>query len=95
MLGDSKYRKSLRNWVGKHDLFYAPNIQREVTGSIDGALADGSRVEISTYQCQLNWFANSGQTPLLGVGLLLAKELRVDYTNLELTLELKAKRDTP
>lgn len=27
--------------------------------------------------------ANSGQTPLLGVGLLLAKELRVDYSNNE------------
>jgi hypothetical protein len=43
----------------------------------------------------LEVIANAGQTPLLGVGLLLAKELRVDYTNLELTLELKAKRDTP
>jgi predicted aspartyl protease len=67
-------------------------------------LADGSQVELSTYHCQLNWFgrvrdleviANSGQTPLLGVGLLLAKELCINYTNLELTLELKAKRDTP
>ncbi len=28
----------------------------------------------------------------LGVGLLLAKELRIDYTNLELTLELKPKQ---
>ena len=76
----------------------------EVTGSIDGVLADGSQIELSTYHCQLEWFggvrdleviANSGQTPLLGVGLLLAKELRVDYTNLELTLELKPKRTTP
>jgi clan AA aspartic protease len=77
------------------------SLELEVTGSIDGVLADGSQVELSTYHCQLNWFgrirdleviANSGQTPLLGVGLLLAKELRVDYTNLELTLELKPKR---
>ena len=30
-----------------------------------------------------------------GRAILLAKELRIDYTNLELTLELKAKRDTP
>lgn len=67
-------------------------------------LADGSQIELPTYHCQLNWFglvreleviANSGQTPLLGVGLLLVKELRVDYTNLELTLERKAKRATP
>lgn len=67
-------------------------------------LADGSQVELSTYYCQLEWFgrireleviANSGQPPLLSVGLLLAKKLPIDYTNLELTLELKAKRDTP
>jgi clan AA aspartic protease len=65
------------------------DLELEVTGSIDGVLADGSQVELSTYHCQLNWFgrvrdleviANSGQTPLLGVGLLPAKELRVDYT---------------
>lgn len=57
--------------------------------------------ELSTYHCELDWFgkrrsleviANSGQTPLLGVGLLLAKELRVDYSNLELILTLKPKR---
>ena len=55
------------------------DLKLEVTGSIDGVLADGSQVELSTYHCQLNWFgrvrdleviANSGQTPLLGVGLL-------------------------
>jgi clan AA aspartic protease len=81
--------------------FFIEDLELEVTGSIDGVLADGSQVELSTYHCQLDWFgrvrdleviANSGQTPLLGVGLLLAKELRVDYTNLELTLELKPKR---
>ncbi len=80
------------------------DLELEVTGSIDGVLADGSQVELSTYHCQLNWFgrvrdleviANSGQAPLLGVSLLLAKELRVDYTNLELTLELEAKRASP
>ncbi len=72
-------------------------------GSIDGILADGSQVELSTYLCQLSWFgrvkdlqviANSGQTPLLGVGLLLAKELCVAYTNLEQTLEPKPKRNS-
>lgn len=71
------------------------DLQLEITGSIDGVLADGSGVALSTYHCELEWFgklraseviANSGQTPLLGVGLLLAKELRVDYSNLELTL---------
>ena len=77
------------------------DLQLEITGSIDGVLADGSGVALSTYHCELEWFgklraleviANSGQTPLLGVGLLLAKELCVDYSNLELTLTLKPKR---
>ena len=39
----------------------------------------------------LEVIANSGTTPLLGVGLLLAKELVVDYTNLALTLLPKQK----
>lgn len=78
------------------------DLELGVTGSIDGVLADGSQVELSTYLCQLSWFgrvrdlhviANSGQTPLLGFGLLLAKELCVDYTNLELTLEPKPKQN--
>ncbi|MFZ4081385.1 MAG: hypothetical protein ACOYKN_09160, partial [Pirellula sp.] len=77
------------------------DLQLEITGSIDGVLADGSGIELSTHHCELEWFGklralevigNSGQTPLLGVGLLLAKELRVDYSNLELTLTLKPKR---
>ena len=80
---------------------FIEDLELEVTGSIDGVLADGSQVELLTYHCLLEWFgrvrdleviANSGQTPLLGVGLLLAKVLRVDYTNLELTLELKPKQ---
>lgn len=32
------------------------DLKREVTGSIDGVLADGSQVERSTYHCQLIWF---------------------------------------
>ncbi len=77
------------------------SLELQVTGSIDGVLADGSQVELSTFHCQLEWFgrvkdleaiANAGQTPLLGIGLLLAKELRIDFTNLDLTLEPKPKR---
>lgn len=76
-------------------------LELEVTGSIDGILADGSQIELATHHCQLSWFgrirdleviANTGQMPLLGVGLLLAKELRVDYVNLELSLDLVANR---
>lgn len=65
------------------------------SGTVDGILADGSQTILTTYHCETDWFgrirnleviANSGTTPLLGVGLLLAKELVVDYTNLLLTL---------
>ena len=51
-------------------------------------LADGSEVDLQTYSGQVNWLggqrtveviANDGQVPLLGVGLLIGLELRVDY----------------
>jgi len=51
-------------------------------------LADGSDVQLDTYTCQLEWFdewkrievvANDGQYPLLGVGMLLDRDLHVDY----------------
>jgi clan AA aspartic protease len=70
------------------------------SGTVDGILADGSQTVLTTYHCEIDWFgrirnleviANSGTTPLLGVGLLLAKELVVDYTNLTLTLLPKQK----
>lgn len=70
------------------------------SGTVDGILADGSQTVLTTYHCEIDWFgrirnleviANSGMTPLLGVGLLLAKELVVDYTNLLLTLRPKQK----
>ena len=72
-----------------------------VSGSVDGILADGSQTELKTYHCQLRRFgrersveviANNGELPLLGVGLLLAKELRVDYTNLAVTLTPSRKK---
>lgn len=70
------------------------------SGTVDGILADGSQTVLTTYHCEIDWFgrirnlevnANSGATPLLGVGLLLAKELIVDYTNLTHTLLPKQK----
>jgi len=65
------------------------------SGSVDAILADGSQIELSTYTCLVRWFgeerrlevvANNGDHPLLGVGLLLGLELRVNYHTLELTL---------
>jgi clan AA aspartic protease len=66
------------------------------SGSVEALLADGSRTELRTYSCVIEWFgaernleviANEGEFPLLGVGLLLGLELRIDYRNLTLLLE--------
>ncbi len=73
------------------------------SGSVDAVLADGSQIELRTYSCVIEWFgnkrnleviANDCECPLLGVGLLLGLELRVDYRNLKLTLEPAAKETT-
>ena len=73
------------------------------SGSIDAVLADGSETELDTYTCIIEWFgserrlaiiANDGEYPLLGVGLLIGLELRVDYRNLKLTVEPAAKETT-
>ncbi|MFO0816391.1 MAG: hypothetical protein U1A77_00535 [Pirellulales bacterium] len=70
------------------------------SGTVDGVLADGSQPLLTTCHCEISWFgefrnleviANTGTTPLLGVGLLLGKELVIDYTNLTLSLFPKAK----
>jgi len=67
----------------------------------DATLADGTQTELSTHSCWIDWFgntktleiiANKGECPLLGVGLLLGLELRVDYRNLRLEL-LPAPKD--
>jgi clan AA aspartic protease len=63
--------------------------------AIKARLADGSEVELETYLCLLEWFgtwkaietvAADGQNPLLGVGLLLGHELRIDYRARTMTL---------
>jgi clan AA aspartic protease len=56
--------------------------------SVMARLADGSDIQLDTHTCHLEWFdewkrievvANQGQFPLLGVGLLLDRDLHVDY----------------
>jgi len=73
------------------------------SGSIDAVLADGSQVQLDTYSCKIRWFgrernleviANDGEFPLLGVGLLLGRELRIDFANLTLSL-LPSPKTTP
>ena len=65
------------------------------SGSLDAMLADGSTTVLDTYSCRINWLgqdrpleviANDGQFPLLGVGLLLGQELRVNYSTQSLSL---------
>jgi clan AA aspartic protease len=72
------------------------SLDLELSGAIDGVLADGTQTILETYHCEIEWFgkmrsleviANSGEMSLLGVGLLLAKELKVDYTNLTVSLQ--------
>jgi len=73
------------------------------SGSVDAVLADGSQLQLDTYSCKiqllsvkrnLEVIANDGDFPLLGVGLLLGRELRIDYTNLMLSL-LPSSKTTP
>ena len=70
-------------------------LKLEKSGSVDAILADGSLIELNTFSCEIEWFgrikpleiiANDGDFPLLGVGLLLSLELRVDYRNLTVHL---------
>lgn len=65
------------------------------SGSVDAILADGRPIELDTYSCVLDWFgearrleaiANAGDFPLLGVGLLLGLDLRINYHTGKLTL---------
>lgn len=78
------------------------DLELEPSGSVDAILADGSQVGLSTYSCVIEWFgnskaleiiANNGECPLLGVGLLLGLELRIDYRNLRMKLTPAKKRN--
>lgn len=75
------------------------------SGSVDAILADGSRVELPTFSCLISWFsrwqpleiiANEGEFPLLGVGMLLGCELRINYDSLHIELYSEiTKHDSP
>jgi clan AA aspartic protease len=64
------------------------SLQLEPSGTTRAVLADGSRIAMRTYSCQINWFektqqlqivANNGRFPLLGIGLLLNRDLDINY----------------
>jgi clan AA aspartic protease len=62
----------------------------------EAILADGSKVQLATYLCYIDWFeqripvqviANEGKYPLLGTGLLERRVLHIDYGAKELRLD--------
>jgi clan AA aspartic protease len=66
------------------------------SGTVKAILADGSEVALKTYTCLIDWFgesrrlevvANEGQFPLLGVGLLLGRDLHISYRSGEVTIQ--------
>jgi clan AA aspartic protease len=57
-------------------------------GTVKGILADGSEIALQRFACLVDWFgerrelevvANDGDYPLLGVGLLVERELNISY----------------
>lgn len=67
------------------------------SGSIDAFLADGSKISLDLFDCTIDWFgsratievmATQGEAPLLGVGLLHATELRINFLLSEVELAL-------
>ncbi len=62
----------------------------------EAILADGSKVQLETYLCYIDWFdqripvqviANDGKYPLSGTGLLEQRVLHIDYGAKELRLD--------
>ena len=59
-------------------------------------LGDGSKTMLEVYSCLIEWLghvqqieviANTGTSPLLGVGLLQGHTLTIDYTSRTLTID--------
>jgi clan AA aspartic protease len=64
------------------------NLQLQPSGTTSAVLADGSRIAMRTYSCRIKWFgevqqlqvvANNGRFPLLGIGLMLNRDLAISY----------------
>jgi clan AA aspartic protease len=63
---------------------------------VTAELGDGSATMLEAYSCLIEWFgraqqveviANTGTSPLLGVGLLQGHRLTIDYAARTLTIE--------
>ena len=66
------------------------------SGTAKAILADGSEVVLKTHACEIEWFgakrhlevvANEGNFPLLGIGLLAGRNLRISYRSGEITID--------
>ena len=66
------------------------------SGTVKAILADGSEVILQRYICLIDWFgeerdlevvANDGEYPLLGVGLLVGRDLHISYRSGIITIE--------
>lgn len=66
------------------------------SGTTKAILADGSEVVLKTHTCTIDWFgekrdleviANDGEYPLLGIGLLMERELHISYRSGAIMIE--------
>ncbi|MCE9553452.1 MAG: clan AA aspartic protease [Planctomycetes bacterium] len=66
------------------------------SGTVKAILADGSEIALKRYECLIDWFgeqrdlevvANDGEYPLLGVGLLVGRDLHISYRSGDITIE--------
>jgi len=76
------------------DRITALGLQRSAV--VTAALGDGSATVLEVYSCLIEWFgrvqqieviANTGTSPLLGVGLLRGHRLTIDYASRTLAIE--------
>ena len=66
----------------------AVSLGLEPCSGTQAILADGSKITVDAYTCEVLWFgvwkeaeviANNGRFPLLGVGLLRERDLNINY----------------
>ena len=75
---------------------YIDELNLPHAGTAKAVLADGSEVSLKVHLCTIEWFgeirelnvvANDGSNPLLGVGLLIGRDLRVSYRGMTVAIE--------
>jgi clan AA aspartic protease len=75
--------------------FLIDDLALPLTGTAKAVLADGSQIVMRTHCCYIRWFdeikrlevvVNEGSQALLGIGLLLAHDLRINYRTKKIML---------